>query len=305
MKSVLRNYISCIETDQPQGIIHYLEPVIKSESPNPWTEAFASPHFTSYSEIGLETRSLTIAKENYQVKSSVSLEQARDIQGLHGINVSDMLKSTLINEMEQMVEKKIREKMKESAERCRKDGWSKFQLWANKWFGYSPKVRWSKPDELASLLLDRANRILTETRMGGTPFVLVSPGAAVCLEDSPRFTFFEDSGSNRLSGGNYEAGILAERIKVLVDPYMRFNDHEILMGIKSDTKISARIFMVESPEPEFMESVDELRRSTTTILRKRFGIESIESKNYTFIDLAEQGKKHNLFTHLISKIFKK
>ena len=308
MKSELRNLITCIETPQPQGQVFYLEPVVLKESQSMWTEEgipFASPNNSSYSEIGLTSNSLVISTETYQVKSTLPLEIAKGLQELHGVNVSDMLKSTLSNEMEQMVEKKILEKMKESAERCRKDGWSKFQLWANKWFGYSPKKEWSSPDELVSQIVARSNKILSETRMGGTPFIIVSSGVRVSLEDSKYFQYYDEPQIKNTAGAINQIGILAGRIKVLVDPYLRFNDLRILVGIRPGTDTSSRIFMIENPEPIFAETVNESTMETVLILGKRFGIKSVESKNYTFIEIAEQGKKHNLFTHLISKIFKK
>ena len=308
MKSELRNLITCIETPHPQGQVFYLEPVVLKESQSMWAEEglpFASPNNSSYSEIGLTSNSLVISTESHQVKSTLSLEMAKDLQELHGVNVSDMLKSTLTNEMEQMVEKKILEKMKESAEGTRKDGWSKFQLWTNKWFGYSPKKEWSNPDELASLIVSRANKILGETRMGGTPFVIVSSGVMVSLEDSQYFQYYDEPQIKNTAGAINQIGILAGRIKVLVDPYLRFDDHRILMGIKPGTDTSSRIFMIENPEPIFTETVNGPSMDPVLILRKRFGIKSVESKNYLFIEFAEQGKKHNLFRHLISKIFKK
>ena len=303
MKTILRNYINCIETDQPQGVISYLEPEILNEFPNVWTEESGadSTNFTSYSEIGLTLKPLIISTETYQVKSNFSLAMAKDIQELHGVNASDMLKSTLINEMEQTVEKKILEEMRGSAEGSRKDGWSKFQMWTNKWFGYSPKIEWTDPNHIVSDLIFTSNKMLAETRMGGIPFVIVSSGIRSCLEGSQYFTYLENTKLN--NSGIFEAGILMGRIKVLVNPYMEFDNFEILMGIKPDTNTSARIFMIENPEPIFVETVDESTMEAVLNLGRRFGIKSVGSKNYAYIELADRGKKHNLFTHLVSKLF--
>ena len=141
--------------------------------------------------------------------------------------------------------------------------------------------------------------------MGGTPFIIVSSGVRVSLEDSQYFQYYEEPQIKNTAGAINQIGILAGRIKVLVDPYLRFNDLRILMGIRPGTDTSSRIFMIENPEPIFTETVNGPSMDPVLILRKRFGIKSVESKNYLFIEFAEQGKKHNLFNHLISKIFKK
>jgi hypothetical protein len=301
MKSELRNLITCIETDQPQGMISYLDAEIKSESPNVWAGGMPSTDSSTYSEIGIASKSLVISAESYQVRSTFSLEMAKDLQELHGVNVSDMLKSTLINEMEQTVEKKILEKMKESAEEIRKEGWSKFQLWANKWFGYSPKIVWASTDQLVSQIMSRSNKILSETRTGGTPFIIVSPAVASILGDSQSFYFSNERHVNN-TGSIYQFGILGNRIIVLINPNFGFSDLEVLMGIKPESSTSSRIFMIENPESIFDERADVSGMGKAFSLQRRFGFKSVESKNYTFFEITKQGKNHNFLTHILSKI---
>jgi hypothetical protein len=96
------------------------------------------------------------------------------------------------------------------------------------------------------------------------------------------------------------------RIEVIVDPYLSFNERKIIMGIKPDAITNARIFIMENPDVELtIEDTYDGSLKVKNILTKRYGIKTIPSQSYLTISFAEPGKKHNLFTHLLSKIFKK
>ena len=96
------------------------------------------------------------------------------------------------------------------------------------------------------------------------------------------------------------------RIEVIVDPYLSFNERKIVMGIKPDAITNARIFMIENPDAELtFKHIYEGSHKVKNTLSKRYGIKTIPSQSYLTISFAEPGKKHNLFTHLLSKILKK
>jgi hypothetical protein len=63
--------------------------------------------------------------------------------------------------------------------------------------------------------------------------------------------------------------------------------------------------MVENLEDSFAVLVSPDTLGTKSILTRRFGIKTVPSKNYTILKIAGSGKKHNLFTHILSRIFKK
>jgi hypothetical protein len=78
------------------------------------------------------------------------------------------------------------------------------------------------------------------------------------------------------------------------------------MGIKPGEITNSRIFMLENPDAELtFKHIYEGSHKVKNTLTKRYGIKTIPSKSYLTINLAEPGKKHNLFTHILSKIFKK
>lgn len=301
MKTILRDYIHHTETKNSHGVLHYLDYKILDSGPNEWNSSFdgESSPFKSYSEIGLETKSLFIESQIFKVSSSIPEEAVRDLQSLHGINAQEMMESVLKSEMEQGIEKTILNEMMGCAEKCRKDGWTKFQLWANRWFGYEPKKTWEGPQDLAMRIVGEANKLQGRSRMGGIPFVVVSSEIGSVLQDSQYFTFPPPPSLGLSPGqGIYEVGFLAN-VKVLVNPSLRYSDREVLMGIKPRASSDARIFMIENPEDDFVST--EVRLS----LIRRYGVKSVDSKNYTVFKFAEEGKSHNLFKHLLSKIFKK
>ena len=65
-------------------------------------------------------------------------------------------------------------------------------------------------------------------------------------------------------------------------------------------------FVKENPDAELaFKHIYEGSHKVKNTLSKRYGIKTIPSQSYLTISFAEPGKKHNLFTHLLSKIFKK
>jgi hypothetical protein len=239
--------------------------------------------------------------------SSISDKEAmQDVQALHGVDPSSMLSSVLENEMEQGIEKEILTVMRSEADRNWREEWTKFQTLANRWFGYEPKMTWQERDgSLSRILVITANLMLSKTRTGGIPFVIVNGAVGMWIQGLPEFISAESPDAHR-SGGAYLIGNLIGRIEVIVDPYLTFNDTKIVMGIKPSEITNARIFMLENPDAELtsLETYEGSLKVKNT-LTKRYGIKTIPSKNYLTINLAEPGKTHNLFTHLISKILKK
>jgi hypothetical protein len=230
----------------------------------------------------------------------------QDIQALHGIDPSSMIRSVLENEMDQGIEKEILTKMRSEADRNWREEWTKFQTLANRWFGYEPKMTWQERDgSLLRILAITANLMVSKTRSGGTPFVIVNGAVGMWIQDLPEFIYAESPGIHR-SGGACVIGNLMGRIEVIVDPYFSFNERKIIMGIKPDVITNARIFMMENPYAELtIEDTYDGSLKVKNTLTKRYGIKTIPSQSYLTINFAEPGKKHNLFTHILSRIFKK
>ena len=308
MKTELKKYIGHFETPNPTGVISYLEPEIVSEKPTEETPWGSGPSFSSYSEIGLRLKSLLIQAEPHRISSQTNSEVIRDLKALHGVDATSMFRTTLENEMEMTIEKKILEAVEGEADRNWKSGWTKFQTLANKWFGYEPKMVWNSVGDIARRISLLGNKMRTENRIGGVTFVIVNSRIGAEIQNSQEFIYSDDlaRGINN-SAGIYPAGNLLD-VKVLVNPRWSFYDDKILVGLRPPSKTNARIFMVENPEDEF-ESItaatDPFQTEVRNVLTRRFGIKTVPSSNYITLKTAGRGKRHNLFTHLLSKIFKK
>jgi hypothetical protein len=293
MKTILKNYIGHVESPNPHGTVNYLEPVFEGQE-------------GGYGIMSMKAFTSFIETSPRRVSSISDKEAMQDIQALHGIDPSSMLRSVLENEMETGIEKEILTEMRSEADRNWREEWTKFQTLANRWFGYEPKKTWQERDgSLLRILGITSNLMLSKTRTGGTPFVIVNGAVGMWIQDLPEFISAEISDIHR-SGGAWLIGNLMGRIEVIVDPYLSFNDTKIIMGIKPSVITNARIFMLENPDAELtiLETYEGSFKVKNT-LSKRYGIKTIPSKSYLTISFAEPGKKHNLFTHLLSKILKK
>jgi hypothetical protein len=308
MKTILKDYIGYFETPNPTGVISYLEPEIVREKPTEETPWGTGPSFSSYSEIGLSLKSLLIQTEPHRISSQTNSELIRDLNALHGVDAASIFRSGLENEMEMMIEKKILEAVEGEADRNWKSGWTKFQTLANKWFGYEPKMTWNSVGDITRLILLLVNKMKAENRIGGGAFVIVNSRIGAEIQNSQEFIYSDDlaRGINN-SSGIYPAGNLLG-VKVLVNPGWSFYDDKILVGLRPPSESNARIFMVENPEDEF-ESItaatDPFQTEVRNVLTRRFGIKTVPSSNYITLKTAGREKRHNLFTHLLSKIFKK
>ena len=307
MKTILKDYIGYFETPNSTGQISYLDPEIVSEKPSEETTWGSGPSSSSYSEIGIRLKSLFIQTEPHRISSQTNSELIRDL-ALHGVDATSMFRSTLENEMEMMIEKKILEAVEGEADRNWKSGWTKFQTLANRWFGYEPKMVWNSVGDIARRISLLVNKMKAESRTGGGAFVIVNSRIGAEIQNSQEFIYSDDlaRGVNN-SSGIYPAGNLLG-VKVLVNPRWSFYDDKILVGLRPPSKTSARIFMVENPEDEF-ESItaatDSFQTEVRNVLTRRFGIKTVPSSNYITLKTAGREKRHNLFTHLLSKIFKK
>ena len=124
MKTILKDYIGYFTTPSSQAMISYLELEIITNSDQeetPWTTEMGSNVFnnvsSSYSKIGLTTKSLFVQTESHRVSSTMNPEMVKDIQRLHGIDMNIMLQSTLENEMERMTEKKLLRSIEDESNR--------------------------------------------------------------------------------------------------------------------------------------------------------------------------------------------
>lgn len=295
MKTPLRDYVFFSQNDSSVTEFFYLEHVLKSP-----------PHLPA--ELSLETRKKILKLDSLVVSSEISAEDIMDSHRLYGIDMRKSIRDVLENEMEIGIEKKILEKIIESAETSAAEKNSKFDNFLHKYLGYVKKFNWESNRKLIARILLETNLTKSQSRCGGVNFIIVGPKVYSYLCDSADFVF---SSTHQISNPSfiYMVGHIRS-IKVLLDPKLSFSNSKIYFGIAPENS-QARIFCAEG-KVEFietkMEMQQDLKVKTIFSLKKKFGIDSIPSNYYSMLEIADEGKPHNLFTYILSKlkkIFKK
>ena len=289
-------------TDQGNAMICYLDlspvqpdPVYDPDSPA--TGILGLSSFTKFVELSTE-----------RVTSSISLEQIQDIQKIHGIDADAMLCSALENEMDQTIDRKIRTVVNGLAERSAESERTKFQKWANKWFGYVPKTFLGDTSgqefsrKLVAKILSQANKIAAKCRRGPANFVICGSQMGSIIQDHSTFVFSPlDIGERSpIPLGSYYVGNLAG-LEVYVDPYMKCADKRITLGRKTATLDQPGIvFVTQEPTKEMMVTADTME--SKVILQQRMYIGAVGSAQDMFYTFQISEKPHNLFTHIVDSI---
>lgn len=292
MKTPLRDYVFFAQKDSPIAEFFYLEPVLKP-----------SPIPDLPSEISMEVRKKILELDPIVVSSEIDEENMMDTHRLYGVDLKEEIKSVLENEMELGIEKKILEKITESAENNPRETKSKLEYFLSKYLGYEKKFNWKSPRDLVRRIVLETNKIKSESRCGGINFIIVGPKVYSYICDSPDFIFSDIHGAISNPSFVYVGGHIGS-IKVLVDPKFSFSNSKIYFGVSPDNS-QARIFAAEGKK-EFIETKMEmqydLKQKIRVSLKKGFGVTSITSKYYSVLEIADEGITHNLFTYIISKL---
>lgn len=290
----IKKYIAVSQVDSGNVSITYLAHELKNNA-------------DGTNEIDITTKSKYAQLETYQVKSTVSTEQMKDL-GAIGVDYSDMLRSTLINEAEQGQEKHIYKKMKLLGYVSNRKLWTGIQKFAHKWTEYVPMTNISKKGSIQKRIDLLSNMIAVTSGIGRANFAIISPGL---LRHFIGVEGFEpnDHDSSAQLGTIYKCGTYRGEIDILINPGIKWTDGRVVIG-RSNLSTNEGIFLVESSEGynlSEIQSVDtpSLMPMIETVLRSRYALVHTEnaSKNYITITCTE--KKHNIITHIINKYFKK
>jgi hypothetical protein len=289
-------------TDQGNAMICYLDlstiqpdPVYDPDSPA--TGILGLSSFTKFVELSTE-----------RVTSTISREQIQDIQTLHAIDVDAMLCEAMENEMDQAIDKKIRAVMNDLAEGSAESDRTKFQKWANKWFGYEPKYFLGEANsqefsrKLVTKILAHSNMIAAKCRRGSANFLICGAEMGSIIQDHSAFIFspFDIGERSPGSAGLYYVGHLAG-LEVYVDPYMKWADKRITMGRKTTTLDQPGIvFITQEPTKETIASADTME--SKVILQQRMYIGAVGSAQDMFYTFQISETPHNLFTHIVDSI---
>jgi hypothetical protein len=292
--SEIKNYIAVSQVDGGNASLTYLsqKPILHGDGTN---------------EIGITTEVKHVELQTYQVKSTMSSEQEQDLAAI-GIDAAGMLRSALENEAIQGQDKQIYKKMKLLGYESNRKLWTKIQTIANKWVEYVPMTDISKKGSLLKRINLLRNQIATTARTGRANFVIISPGLLQYFIEDDGFKVSEHDSSTQV-GLVYKCGTYRDELDVLVNPSISWTDKRVVIG-RSTTSMGEGIFLVEHSEGDVFDRSERVNSASLTpevetILRNRYALVHTENaaKNYITITCTE--KKHNIFTHIIAKYFKK
>lgn len=234
-----------LEAKEGVGTITYLEYKEEKEKTGGYQTISLSPS-TKFFEL-----------ESYQVSSLVQTEILKDLEFSHGIKGESFFMGVLENELTQLKDKKTYEKFKNLGVNQHKENLTPWQSWAGKIFKnlkfYSYLGPESKQTELveklASHVVLRSHLIAAKTRRGAANFLICNSKIGSYLSDHPSFTHVSLNGKiTQNSGEIYPIGVIFDRIKVFVNPYLTWNDTSIVLGRKCSENEPGIYFVEKEPE---------------------------------------------------------
>jgi hypothetical protein len=234
-----------LESKEGLGTITYLEHKEEKEKSG------------GYQTISLVPSTKFFQLKSYQVSSLVQTEILKDLEFSHGIGGESFFMGVLENELTQLKDKKTYEKFKNLGVNQHKENLTPWQRWTVKIFKdlkfYSYLGPVSKQTELveklASQVILRSHLIAAKTRRGTANFLICNSRIGAHLSDHPSFIPVTlERKITQYSGGIYPMGVIFDRIKVFVNPYLTWDDTSIVLGRKCSENEPGTYFIEKEPE---------------------------------------------------------
>jgi hypothetical protein len=205
--------------------IYSIDHLVKEEVEDEWS----SQNDINKQTLTLSKRSDAIAVQSFQVSASIPSHLENDLEKLHGINVQDMLRKTLLNEDLLSFQRALKKKYSKIARLRKKSRWVKFleDLTQKKLPLYINSVQ-----DLHRLVLEMKDEIRKRTVMNGNFFMVVSLKTSAHLSDSEYYIPLNTT--QNFIGGIQLIGKISG-VQVFIDPHL--SEDEILMGCKLERGI--------------------------------------------------------------------
>jgi len=257
---------------------------------------------TSLGKLGLNVNQKHVELVPQSSTTTLTQEQVDDILRFHGIIASEMAQSTLANEDEQYVSKRIIEKMWNMGHTSYLKSFTPFQKWANKWFGYAPLQLVKSDQDLVRVINLHANRIAVKSRRGPGNFIVVPFETGSILQDQPNYVHQPLAGAIVTGGVCYKIGHLNDRIEVFVDPFMKYDAKSFIIGKTTQGNDPGLYYVtrdtVEKLETALHDSIGSVKYSH--VRWDWLGKIGSNASDH-FYTVRYSDKKHNLVKHLIFK----
>lgn len=232
-----------------------------------------------YNEVSFGIESVDVSVKTRALKGKLTTEVISDLRSVHGIDaeqeISNILQTEITAEIDREIVGRMIREAKIGAQNCNEAGTFRFSTDAD--------GRWSMEKVMGLLIqIEReATWIAQETRRGRGNFILTSPEVAAYLSMANLIT--QEYGNVGFTpvvnpvGVSYY-GMLANRFKVYVDPYMTYSveangeaqeiKHTVLVGYKGANVYDSGLFYCPYIPVQWM------RSTGSEDFGPRFGIKS-------------------------------
>ena len=208
-----------VQMQQPIGLVNYLEMVNESTTGEDGEDGIG--------RIGLQVRNQHIEAKTYQVQSEHSKEQESDL-GRFNIDMVTQISSMLNNESLDNMEKILYKKYYDLGLETHIKSINKWRRFLSKYFKLSFPI-YTESDKICSKILILSNMVAIRTRRGSANFVVVSPMIASLIAEDPKSELLKLE-SIQHNAGLYPFAIIADRVKVFIDPKMTYDNSTIVLG---------------------------------------------------------------------------
>jgi hypothetical protein len=259
-----------ISNSNPSGVLFYLDGKTGTDE-------------DGYGTFSLEVKEKVYQLETYRVSSTLPKELSSDLGFLHGIDVNEMLTSTLENEVKVNNQKLLLSKYYYLSEitrnnELRKSRWNRFLL---RFISESHFCfHFENYNDMIKKILFKSNLIGHKTRRGNADFIVCPPKYSTYIMESPSFVY-KDTKEIKISdpGVIDFIGTIGDRIQVFVDRNSEYTENRILIGKKTKEQDCGVYFVQGDKSTD--EILDEIGNKTQS-LRCRQAIISPEGAEISF-----------------------
>lgn len=213
------------ETSEPVGVLNYLDFELDTIESNK----------NEIPTLAGKFKTKTFQLELFSISSKFPSGLVKDLNSLHGhgIDLNEMMQSTLDNEADVQNNKLLMDKYFSLGEitrnkELRESGWYRFLL------RFIPESHFSfhfgSADSLISKILMKSNHIGARSRKGNGDFIICPPKYSTYIMESPSFAY---KNTGKITEGIEMIdfiGTILDRIQVFVDRNASFTEDRILIG---------------------------------------------------------------------------
>lgn len=227
-----------------------------------------------YPEMAFGIEAVDVFTKTRKLKGRLTQEVIQDLRAVHGLDaeseLANILQAEIAAEIDREIVTRISSEATMGAQNCATAGVFDFAVDAD--------GRWAM-EKVMSLLIQierEATIIAQQTRRGRGNFILTSPEVAAYLSMANLITFIQNTGFTPIINpvGTSYYGMLCNRFKVFVDPYMTStnNEHVVIVGYKGNSVYDSGLFYCPYVPIQWWKATGEEDGGTRLGISSRYGL---------------------------------